>query len=62
MASCTDCRFYREKFLIGPDGQKKSQGGGNCRRYPPRIAPPSLVAEYPTVHQDDWCGEHRPME
>lgn len=45
---CANCKFYNLY------GQKR------CFRYPPVIATnmfPNIVTVFPTVTQQDWCGE-----
>ena len=66
MDTCASCLFY------GPlDPKDEERGGGQCRRYPPKIiAAPSRSSgsltgfawrstptRFPVVRSDNWCGE-----
>ena len=54
MDRCVNCQFY--------DRQNKGQGVGQCRRQAPALSPINAKAYmiegvWPTVRDDDWCGE-----
>jgi len=51
---CNNCQFY--------DRQDKGSGVGQCRRQAPALSPINAKAYmiegvWPTVRDDDWCGE-----
>ncbi len=54
MDRCTTCQYY--------DRQNKGSGIGQCRREAPALSPvnvkPYMIeGVWPTVRDDDWCGE-----
>ncbi len=54
MDRCVNCQYY--------DRQNKGQGAGQCRRQAPALSPINAKAYmiegvWPTVRDDDWCGE-----
>ncbi len=54
MDRCVNCQYY--------DRQNKGQGVGQCRRTAPALSPINAKAYmiegvWPTVRDDDWCGE-----
>ena len=54
MDRCNNCQFY--------DRQDKGSGVGQCRRQAPALSPINAKAYmiegvWPTVRDDDWCGE-----
>jgi hypothetical protein len=55
-ATCSACRFF-DRFY-------SSCSSGFCRRSPPRIIGKhedgDWMANWPTVDDDDWCGEYQP--
>jgi hypothetical protein len=59
MDRCTGCQHYdRNKG----NGEGKSANAGQCRRNAPQLSPinqKSYMIEgvWPTVRDDDWCGE-----
>jgi hypothetical protein len=67
--TCEGCRFWdaapesanefaREQSEIDEDTSR-----GSCRRRSPRVPRGEyLIADWPTTHNDDWCGEHQPKE
>jgi len=63
MERCTGCQFYdRHKG----NGEGKSANAGQCRRNAPQLSPinqKSYMIEgvWPTVREDDWCGEWKAM-
>jgi hypothetical protein len=53
---CTSCQYF--------DRQNKAQSVGQCRRQAPALSPINVKAYmiegvWPTVRDDDWCGEFR---
>jgi hypothetical protein len=51
---CSNCQYY--------DRQDKGAGVGQCRRQAPALSPINAKAYmiegvWPTVRDDDWCGE-----
>lgn len=56
--------------MKGVCGNCRWWGGGNCHRYPPKMAvlpanprsrtPYSLSVQFPWVSDTDWCGEFSP--
>lgn len=48
---CENCRFYNKNSAILDEGE--------CRRYPPkdRLDLHDRYLHYPTLCDDDWCGE-----
>lgn len=56
--TCQDCWYYR----------RVAEGTGTCHRHPPRprtiLDPDSdghgLIAMWPQVEDEDFCGEHLP--
>jgi len=59
MERCTGCQYYdRNKG----QGEGKAPNAGLCRRDAPQLSPlnqKSYMIEgvWPTVREDDWCGE-----
>jgi hypothetical protein len=56
---CVTCQFYDRKSAAS-DG--RSQQWGQCRRTAPLLAPGAsksymIEGVWPTVRDDDWCGE-----
>lgn len=56
MERCNTCQYY--------DRQNKGQAVGQCRRQAPALSPINVKAYmiegvWPTVRDDDWCGEFR---
>ena len=56
MSTCVTCTFYN----------RRDEGGGHCRRYPPQIMFQGFAsgggqsAQYfPFMSPDEWCGEHK---
>jgi len=59
MERCTGCQYY-DRHRGNGDG--KSANAGQCRRGAPQLSPinqKSYMIEgvWPTVREDDWCGE-----
>jgi hypothetical protein len=52
--TCRGCIFWQHvEFTIG-----------RCRRFPPRALPKEsddARSVWSETYQDDWCGEHKPM-
>jgi len=50
---CKNCRFYNK------NGTLLDQDQGECRRYPPQDRKDlhGRYLHYPTLCDDDWCGE-----
>ena len=62
MDKCLNCQFYDRKDGRSTDG--RSTMWGQCRRHSPLLNPQNAkvyVVEgvWPTVRDDDWCGEWR---
>ena len=63
MDRCTGCQHYdRNKG----NGEGKSANAGQCRRNAPQLSPinqKSYMIEgvWPTVRDDDWCGEWKAL-
>jgi hypothetical protein len=58
---CVSCQFYDRKGG-GTDG--RSPQWGQCRRTSPMLSPATaksymIEGVWPTVRDDDWCGEWR---
>lgn len=53
--NCKDCRYFENNFKV-PD-RKKVDGYGECRQKSPIST--VAISPWPTVHEDDWCGEFR---
>ena len=53
MKKCKTCKYY-EPF-------NKDAVGGYCRRFPPvgDNRGSHTVDSFPTVSENDWCGEHK---
>jgi hypothetical protein len=59
---CLQCHFYDRHGGDGAAG--KSVSGGQCRRHAPQLSPNSaknylIEGVWPTVRDEDWCGEFR---
>ena len=65
MATCETCRFWKFGY-VQPDADVTKAGNfGACKRHSPLVTgglhtPMSTI--WPSVHKDDWCGEHQPKE
>ena len=63
MDRCLNCQFYDRKREKAASGQ--SLRWGQCRRTSPMLSPTPAKSSYviegvwPTVRDDDWCGEWR---
>ncbi len=60
MERCVSCQYYDRQNGKASDG--KSMHSGPCRRAAPKlnpVNPKSYLIEgvWPTVRDDDWCGE-----
>jgi len=55
MSKCKTCRWF-----INPEetDRKKVKGYGECRKGSPISY--HADAPWPTVHEEDWCGEYSP--
>jgi hypothetical protein len=56
---CTNCQYYDRRQVNGVSGAPQT---GQCRRTAPMLNPvnakPYLIEGiWPTVRDDDWCGE-----
>jgi hypothetical protein len=56
---CTTCQYYDRRHVNGVSGAPQT---GQCRRTAPMLNPvnakPYLIEGiWPTVRDDDWCGE-----
>ncbi len=67
--TCKTCRFYVPNTPVKDDPAKEIDGA--CRRFPPNataipVPMPNgslsirLIADFPTVKEHAWCGEHEP--
>ena len=64
MDKCVNCQFYDRKPARTTDG--RSTMWGQCRRHSPQLNPQTAKAYvvegvWPTVRDDDWCGEWSAM-
>ena len=62
MERCQNCQYYDRHGGTGAAG--KSTNGGQCRRHAPQLSPNSaknylIEGVWPTVRDEDWCGEFR---
>jgi hypothetical protein len=60
MEKCTTCQYYDRKHAKGAAGD--SPAWGQCRRGAPMLSPVNaksymIEGVWPTVRDDDWCGE-----
>jgi len=63
MERCTSCQYF-DRHKGNADG--KSPNAGQCRHDAPRLSPinqKSYMIEgvWPTVRDDDWCGEWKAL-
>ena len=59
MERCTGCQYYDRNT---GHGEGKSPNAGQCRRNAPHLSPINqktymIEGVWPTVRDDDWCGE-----
>ncbi len=57
--SCKNCRFfcpYLYDLDVDHDNDQLESDFGECRRYPPKVAPPE-ESGFPIVEDTCWCGE-----
>jgi hypothetical protein len=64
MDKCLSCQFYDRKREKAAEG--RSLQWGQCRRAAPMLNPTSgksymIEGVWPTVRDDDWCGEWKAM-
>ena len=64
MERCTSCQYY-DRNQRG--GEAKIANAGQCRRSAPALSPlnqKSYMIEgvWPTVRDDDWCGEWKALQ
>jgi len=57
---CLNCQYYDRHQSVTTAG--KSANAGQCRREAPQLSPQSakqylIEGVWPTVRDDDWCGE-----
>lgn len=62
MDRCQHCQFYDRNPSAGAGG--KSPNAGLCRRHGPSLSPINpksyaIEGVWPTVRDEDWCGEFR---
>ena len=62
MESCVKCHFYDRKNARA--GDNRTALWGQCRRHSPLLNPLNtksyaIEGVWPTVRDDDWCGEWR---
>ena len=63
MDRCTSCQYYDRNHR---NADAKSPNAGQCRRAAPMLSPlnqKSYMIEgvWPTVRDDDWCGEWKAL-
>jgi hypothetical protein len=63
MDQCTGCQYFDRNR---GNAEAKSANAGQCRREAPRLSPinqKSYMIEgvWPTVRDDDWCGEWKAL-
>ena len=59
---CVNCQYYDRHPSTGAGG--KSAHAGQCRRSAPMLSPVNpktymIEGVWPTVRDEDWCGEFR---
>jgi hypothetical protein len=62
MDKCVKCHFYDRKNSRSADGRVTMWG--QCRRHSPMLnplnaKPYAIEGVWPTIRDDDWCGEWR---
>jgi hypothetical protein len=62
MQKCTTCQYYDRKSAKAAAGNVAPSQQGQCRRTAPMLNPVNsksymIEGVWPTVHDDDWCGE-----
>ena len=62
MYRCLNCHYYDRNPSTGAGG--KSANAGQCRRNAPMLSPVNpktymIEGVWPTVRDEDWCGEYR---
>jgi hypothetical protein len=62
MQKCTTCQYYDRKSAKAAAGNVGPSQQGQCRRMAPMLNPVNsksymIEGVWPTVHDDDWCGE-----
>ena len=60
MHKCATCNFFDRRNARGVDG--RSSRSGQCRHSAPMLSPLTtktyqIEGVWPTVRDDDWCGE-----
>ncbi|MEQ8785114.1 MAG: hypothetical protein RIC55_02405 [Pirellulaceae bacterium] len=66
MPRCEHCRFFHAhppasspgEIVVSGDGIR---GGGECRANAPIILPEQIMACFPVVWNDGWCGRFEPV-
>ena len=64
MSQCVNCQFYDRKSARAADA--RGLQWGLCRRAAPHLNPSTAKSHaiegvWPTVRDDDWCGEWQPQ-
>lgn len=62
MHKCTTCQYYDRKQASNANGSVVPTQQGQCRRMAPLLHPVTpktyaIEGVWPTVRDDDWCGE-----
>ena len=62
MQKCATCQYYDRRHAGAAAGSVAQSQQGLCRRAPPVLSPINPKAYFiegvwPTVRDDDWCGE-----
>ena len=62
MERCVNCQYYDRHGGNGAGG--KASNAGQCRRQAPQLSPINpktylIEGVWPTVRDEDWCGEYR---
>lgn len=62
MQKCVTCQYYDRRHAGAAAGSVAQSQQGLCRRTPPVLSPINpktyfIEGVWPTVRDDDWCGE-----